>query len=194
MPESTLAPKLSKLDDKYGPLPDVAFCVKCKKDLPITEFTDNKEFRQFLDRRKKGRNSPTRCSKCGPVFVPPPKARVLIHSGQRPLDSQVRVVATHPIQTAVSGSRVLGNWEERRRLYTKYIASNAWMRVRVRVFNRRGVQCEKCGSTDGTRLDIHHLTYERLGFERDEDLQILCQACHRKAHGRDVFGERIQWK
>lgn len=27
---------------------------------------------------------------------------------------------------------------------------------------------------------MHHLTYERLGAERDEDLLVVCRRCHKK--------------
>ncbi len=33
------------------------------------------------------------------------------------------------------------------------------------------------------RLEVHHLTYERLGHEADDDLIVLCPACHREQHG-----------
>ena len=33
-----------------------------------------------------------------------------------------------------------------------------------------------------TALDVHHLTYERLGREKDEDLRVLCRACHGDEH------------
>jgi len=32
-------------------------------------------------------------------------------------------------------------------------------------------------------LEVHHLTYDRLGDERMDDLEVLCPDCHRKAHG-----------
>jgi hypothetical protein len=34
-------------------------------------------------------------------------------------------------------------------------------------------------------LHVHHLTYERLGKELIEDVQIICRKCHHKEHGRD---------
>ena len=42
-------------------------------------------------------------------------------------------------------------------------------------------QFEVCGVKH--RLQVHHLTYERLGNERDEDLKVLCWACHEREHG-----------
>ncbi len=34
------------------------------------------------------------------------------------------------------------------------------------------------GDLEHMSLEVHHLTYERLGAERDEDLQALCWSCH----------------
>lgn len=42
--------------------------------------------------------------------------------------------------------------------------------------------CERCGILPGVQL--HHLTYERIGSERPEDLQLLCKACHEFIHGK----------
>lgn len=32
------------------------------------------------------------------------------------------------------------------------------------------------------RFHVHHLTYERIGCEPDEDLELLCSACHNLDH------------
>jgi predicted HNH restriction endonuclease len=41
-------------------------------------------------------------------------------------------------------------------------------------------------------LILHHLTYERVGNESDEDLRLLCKECHREAHRVKIpFG--ISW-
>lgn len=34
-----------------------------------------------------------------------------------------------------------------------------------------------------TRLEVHHLTYERLGCEAPDDLLVLCGRCHATFHG-----------
>ena len=56
-----------------------------------------------------------------------------------------------------------------------------WMEYyRPRILKRAGGCCEACGGK--TRcLEVHHLTYERLGRERDEDLQAVCRPCHPRA-------------
>lgn len=68
-----------------------------------------------------------------------------------------------------------------------YLRSVHWRFLRwkkgmwMRLFGG-GVHCEKCGS--GSRLQYHHITYERLGRERLSDLQIICNHCHRQGSGR----------
>ncbi len=63
--------------------------------------------------------------------------------------------------------------------YDYVLASEAWARKRERLLCERGRRCERCGrpQTD-CELQLHHKTYERLGCERDDDLEILCLACH----------------
>ena len=41
--------------------------------------------------------------------------------------------------------------------------------------------CENDGCTNEA-TDVHHLTYERLGKERLDDLQALCRKCHEQKH------------
>jgi hypothetical protein len=41
-----------------------------------------------------------------------------------------------------------------------------------------GYRCERC---EGKRdLEVHHRTYERLGREWDQDLEVLCCRCHER--------------
>ena len=32
-------------------------------------------------------------------------------------------------------------------------------------------------------LEVHHLSYARLGHEHDEDLYVVCRSCHSDLHG-----------
>lgn len=49
---------------------------------------------------------------------------------------------------------------------------------------RATAQCEECGLRDDWRaVNIHHLTYARLGREDLADLAILCAGCHQETHG-----------
>jgi hypothetical protein len=67
--------------------------------------------------------------------------------------------------------------------YYEYIKSPEW-RVRANAAKRRaGYRCQTCGSNN--KLQAHHLSYDRLGDEREEDIKVLCDECHEavsKAH------------
>ena len=87
--------------------------------------------------------------------------------------------------------------------YTAYLASDWWQARRKRAFYLACRRCQSpcCGLsylrslTDqevaeqmgpvAYRLEVHHLTYARLGNEADDDLIVLCPECHATAHGLD---------
>ena len=64
--------------------------------------------------------------------------------------------------------------------YRERIGRPDWREVVCpRILRRAGGRCERCRKR--RPLEVHHLTYERLGCERDEDLLVLCPPCHRAA-------------
>ena len=66
--------------------------------------------------------------------------------------------------------------------YQLYLQSARWKAFKLNVLSKRGARCEDCG--DAThRVQIHHLTYIRLGAELDTDVKVLCDPCHQKRHG-----------
>lgn len=66
-----------------------------------------------------------------------------------------------------------------RKKYNEVIHSFRWRYLRRRLIAMRGYRCQRCKSM-GT-LQLHHKTYKRLGKELDEDLEVLCIACHKLA-------------
>lgn len=64
--------------------------------------------------------------------------------------------------------------------YQAYLNSSGWRTVRNRALKRAGWQCSKCPARRD--LHVHHVTYERLGMERDADTEVLCVMCHRSEH------------
>lgn len=62
----------------------------------------------------------------------------------------------------------------------EYLRSPHWRLTRKAALGRARYQCSSCGAT--RRLQVHHLTYQRLGRERDEDLRVLCEDCHHQEH------------
>ena len=71
-------------------------------------------------------------------------------------------------------------------LYQAVMASGGWRRRRRRAIGRAGRRCQRCGAPGP--LDVHHLTYARLGRERPGDLLAVCESCHRALHGRPGTG------
>ena len=65
--------------------------------------------------------------------------------------------------------------------YKAYLNSPRWQAIRKRLYREYDYKCAMCGSPKN--LNVHHITYERLGEEKDEDLTVLCQKCHGELHG-----------
>lgn len=70
----------------------------------------------------------------------------------------------------------------KREVYNKYIHSNRWRRRRVRALIIGGHRCALCNNRN--ELQVHHLSYEHLGKEKDYELQVLCHGCHQEVHNR----------
>ena len=68
--------------------------------------------------------------------------------------------------------------------YENYIHSSAWRSRRQRALQLGHYRCAKCGST--TSLQVHHLSYQHLGHELDNELVVLCASCHRQVHNHSV--------
>lgn len=70
--------------------------------------------------------------------------------------------------------------------YNQYITSVAWEVKKEERKKVDGYRCVCCGrSEDRTRrgLQVHHVTYERLGHENVyTDLCTVCGSCHKKIH------------
>lgn len=65
--------------------------------------------------------------------------------------------------------------------YYKYLQSWEWSAIRYQKILEAGYWCERCKSS--YMLQVHHKTYERLGAELMEDLEVLCWLCHKSEHG-----------
>lgn len=63
--------------------------------------------------------------------------------------------------------------------YQEYISSKFWQE-KSKTLREEISKCEICGSN--VNLHTHHKTYERLGEELPEDLQVLCAKCHKESH------------
>jgi 5-methylcytosine-specific restriction endonuclease McrA len=64
--------------------------------------------------------------------------------------------------------------------YQAYLKSPAWSMRRRQVFLRCGGVCEGCGRKP--MEEVHHLTYEHVGWEFLWELKGLCTDCHQRIH------------
>jgi ssDNA-binding Zn-finger/Zn-ribbon topoisomerase 1 len=84
--------------------------------------------------------------------------------------------------------------EEIRRLrdldYRDYIKSIWWRKRRHARLQTTGGRCERCGKAV-LLVDVHHMNYDRLGEERDTDLEVLCRDCHRIVHNEQSRQQSI---
>jgi len=66
--------------------------------------------------------------------------------------------------------------------YKEYLLSDWWRSRKAQAIRDAGYKCEQCGSMN--RLEVHHLNYQNLGNEGDDDLVVLCRKCHEGWHKR----------
>jgi hypothetical protein len=66
--------------------------------------------------------------------------------------------------------------------YEAVMRSGGWRRRRRQAIRRAGRRCEQCGERGP--LDVHHVTYDRLGREAPGDVIALCPTCHARTHRR----------
>lgn len=69
--------------------------------------------------------------------------------------------------------------------YIEYLHSSEWKERRLEFMEDRGWECEECGDKAS---QVHHLNYESIGEEEDDDVEILCRECHEEKHGHDGYG------
>ena len=72
---------------------------------------------------------------------------------------------------------------EREQRYLAYLQSDRWALQRAAALARAKYRCSTCGSV--IDLEVHHLTYDRLGDELPQDLTVLCETCHTRLHRRE---------
>lgn len=73
-------------------------------------------------------------------------------------------------------------WGDR---YGQYLRSEEWQEKRLAVLRRDKYRCQWTGksATPGDHLNVHHLTYARVGCENLDDLVTVCRSAHRAHHG-----------
>lgn len=129
------------------------------------------------------------CLRCGRSRGNVPKAGVVLASLEtwdEALAESFRASASEQQSRA---------WEERQEQYRRekeeederwwqwydgYLRTPQWRALRAKVFRRSGGLCEGCG--ERYAVQVHHLTYARVGREMLFDLAAVCEECHRSIH------------
>lgn len=74
-------------------------------------------------------------------------------------------------------------WQDR---YNKYLQTEHWQTVRLKVFNRDGGQCVMCkGELTIETMVCHHISYRlynRFGYADPYECRTLCHDCHSLQH------------
>lgn len=100
--------------------------------------------------------------------------------------------ATGPTWVRVFEAARSQPFEVRRDLYRDYVASAAWANRRREEIAKAGRQCAECGGGETIPLQVHHLSYKRLGAELPGDLVVLCRLCHECRHGRSQIVRAVE--
>lgn len=76
--------------------------------------------------------------------------------------------------------------------YTDYLNSKHWLAFRDYYRKIRRWRCATPGCREKEDLHLHHLTYERIGKERLDDVVPLCRYHHALAHLENmIFGKDL---
>lgn len=75
--------------------------------------------------------------------------------------------------------------------YSAYMKSLGWSKRKAAYFQTHDRSCIVCGTSE--RIHLHHLSYDRLGCETDDDLRPLCEKHHAAAHeNHRLFGGTLR--
>jgi hypothetical protein len=72
--------------------------------------------------------------------------------------------------------------------YYDYLQTPEWNERRTLLLKKARYHCQVCNA-HGVRLNVHHKTYERRGYEDEKDLIVLCQDCHAIFHENGKLAE-----
>lgn len=90
----------------------------------------------------------------------------------------------HPI--VVNGSKFYYTTDKKERVKTEntdyydHLKSPEWRLLKSEIIKERGAFCQLCMKKDS--LELHHMSYKRLGNEDKRDLLLVCRSCHSYIH------------
>lgn len=62
--------------------------------------------------------------------------------------------------------------------YLEVLSSERWLRLKEKILACVKC-CEECGEV-AERYDLHHIHYETLGHEAEDDVMVVCRPCHER--------------
>ena len=74
--------------------------------------------------------------------------------------------------------------------YKEYLDSYTWKAVK-KVKLEENPECEVCWDDATT---VHHLSYERLWREKENDIVSICESCHHECHFIEWYQIKNSWK
>jgi len=83
--------------------------------------------------------------------------------------------------------RKYNNLQDGKEKYQNYLLSAHWRELRNRIRLER-VKCEGCNSIRD--LNVHHGTYINVGKEKENELFLVCQDCHKGIHELHKVGRK----
>lgn len=91
---------------------------------------------------------------------------------------------------ARKGFKLVDEWKDPERVklaheHDEYCRSGWWRRRRRMYWSTHRHVCLGCGESNPRRVHLHHLTYDNIGAEPDEDLMPLCCLCHNQVHVKE---------
>ena len=65
--------------------------------------------------------------------------------------------------------------------YKRYLRTEHWIEFRNAMLQEKP-DCEMCGEQSTC---VHHMNYDNLGDETEDDVMCLCKGCHAEMHEMD---------
>ena len=120
------------------------------------------------------------CLNCGEA-IGGPVAHSRVTGDVRDFDSSIKEGWQQRRRVGRSYDEIERDFRERwRELYSQYLRSAEWRRLRQEVILRSGGICEGCRKAQPD--EIHHISYKHVGGELLFELVALCESCHARCH------------